>query len=234
MHKSSNPTVAHIHGIVFDMDGVLIDSHPAHRDSWRTFLRTVNVNVDERELNYILDGRRREDILRHFLGNLSGEQLRDYGRQKDAFFAQQVRHVLPTAGLLGFLVDLRRRRIPLAIATSASEARTYETLERLKLRAFFDAIVTANDVAASKPDPTVYLLACRYLSVSPQRSLAIEDSFSGIQAAKAAGLRCIVIPGKQDPDRLLDAGADLAIQDFVGTTLSSVERSLQRRGQYCA
>jgi beta-phosphoglucomutase len=224
----------HIHAVVFDMDGVLIDSHPAHREAWRVFLRTLQLEVDDNELNYILDGRRREDILRHFLGNLSAEQLSRYGRQKDAFFARQVRHVLPTAGLLGFLVHLSRQGIPLAIATSASEARTYATLERLGLRKFFNAVVTANDVEASKPDPTVYLRACRVLSVAPDLGLAIEDSFSGVRSAKRAGLSCVVIPGEQDPTRLLAAGADLVIRDFVGITLADIERSLQRRPGYCA
>jgi HAD superfamily hydrolase (TIGR01509 family) len=234
MAASSSIGWNHIRGVVFDMDGVLIDSHPAHREAWRTFLRTLQLDVDDNELNYILDGRRREDILRHFLGNLSAEQLWRYGRQKDAFFAQQVRRVAPTAGLLGFLVHLQRQRIPLAIATSASETRTYATLERLRLRRFFKAILTANDVEASKPDPTVYLRACHLLAVAPGLGLAIEDSFSGVRSAKGAGLRCVVIPGKQDATRLLAAGADLVIRDFVGIRLADLERSLHRGQRYCA
>src|SRR6266481_6032598 len=108
-----------IHAVVFDMDGVLIDSHPAHREAWRSFLRTLNRDVPDGELNYILDGRKREDILRHFLGDLSAEQLHRYGSQKDAFFQKQTRQVSPMPGLLGFLSHLRKHRITLAIATSA-------------------------------------------------------------------------------------------------------------------
>ena len=67
-----------IRAVVFDMDGVLIDSHPAHRASWREFLRSVDRNVSEDQLSFILDGHTRQEILRHFLGDLSPSELSDY------------------------------------------------------------------------------------------------------------------------------------------------------------
>jgi HAD superfamily hydrolase (TIGR01509 family) len=224
----------HLHAVIFDMDGVLIDSHPAHRKAWRNFLRTLHREVCDDELDYILDGRKREDILRHFLGDISSEQLKVYGQQKDAFFQKQTRQVSATPGLLGFLTHLRKMKIRMAVATSASEMRTYCTLEHLKLRNYFGAIVTSNDVEVGKPAPAIYRLACRKLDVSPDSAVAIEDAFSGVQAAKAAGLRCVAVPGNQDPVRLLSAGADLMIKDFRGLTLTDLERAFQRRTRNCA
>jgi beta-phosphoglucomutase len=213
----------HLRAVIFDMDGVVIDSHPAHREAWHNFLRTLHRDVCDQELDYILDGRKREDILRHFLGNLSLRQLKRYGKQKDTFFQKQTRQIQPMPALLDFLEHLRRERIPLGIATSASERRTYSTLERLNLRGYFTAIITANDVVASKPDPAIYRLACQSLSVVPAEALAIEDAFSGVQAAKAAGLRCVGIPGDQDARRLHDAGADLVVRNLRGLTLEALE-----------
>src|SRR5438046_972473 len=102
--------------VVFDMDGVVIDSHPAHREAWHGFLRTLDHDVSDHELDYILDGRKREDILRHFLGELSPDQLHRYGHQKDAFFRKQICQVKPMPGLVDFLEQLRETHISLAIA----------------------------------------------------------------------------------------------------------------------
>jgi HAD superfamily hydrolase (TIGR01509 family) len=216
-----------IRAVIFDMDGVVIDSHPAHREAWHSFLRTLHRDVCDKELDYILDGRKREDILRHFLGSVSLRQLRQYGKQKDTFFQKQTHQIQPMPGVVEFLEHLRRQRVPLGIATSASEKRTYSTLERLKLCQYFTAIITANDVVASKPDPAIYQLACQSLSVPPMEALAIEDAFSGVQAAKAAGLRCVGIPGDQDGRRLLEAGADVILQSLCGVTLKALEHQLR-------
>ena len=81
-----------------------------------------------------------------------------------------------------------------------------------------------------KPAPAIYRLACSKLDVSPNSAVAIEDAFSGVQAAKAAGLRCVAVPGNQDPVRLLSAGADLMIKDFRGLTLTDLERAF--RGEH--
>jgi beta-phosphoglucomutase len=223
-----------LRAVIFDMDGVVIDSHPAHRKAWHTFLRTLDRDVCDKELDYILDGRKREDILRHFLGNLSPEQLHHYGKQKDAFFRKQTCHVRTMPGLLDFLEQLRKRDIPLAIATSASERRTHRTLKRLRLCHYFSAVITANDVVTSKPDPAIYRLACQSLAVTPNDAVAVEDAFSGVQAAKAAGLHCVGIPGDQDARRLIAAGADLVLRDLRGITFAAVEELLHKNQGRCA
>jgi beta-phosphoglucomutase len=213
-------------GVVFDMDGVVIDSHPAHREAWHGFLRTLNRDVCDHELDYILDGRKREDILRHFLGELSTEQLHQYGQRKDAFFRKQICQVKSMPGLVDFLEQLRDAMIPMAIATSGSARRTHSTLEQLELRKYFREIVTANDVVASKPDPAIYRLACHRLSVLPHRAVAFEDAYSGVRAAKAAGLKCVGIAIEDKRRSLYAAGADLVVSDFCGLTLGRLASSI--------
>jgi len=213
-------------GAVFDMDGVVIDSHPAHREAWHGFLRTLDRDVCDHELDFILDGRKREDILRHFLGDLSPEQVHQYGQRKDAFFRKQLCQVKPMPGLVDFLEQLRKVQIPLAIATSGSARRTHSTLEELNLRKYFCEIVTANDVVASKPDPAIYRLACRRLSVAPHQALAFEDAYSGVRAAKAAGLQCVGIAVDPKGRGLYAAGADLVLSNFRGLTLTGLVVSI--------
>ena len=199
-----------IRAVVFDMDGVLIDSHPAHRASWREFLHSVDRNVSEDELSFILDGHTRQEILRHFLGDLSPSELSDYGKWKDEVFRSMEHRIQPIPG------------VACAIATSASEIRTFATIERMGLSDCFAAVVTAGDVSAGKPDPMVYRMACERLSLPPEHGLAFDDAPSGIQSARSAGMRCIGVSNNGLRQQLLYAGAERVIANFVGLAISSL------------
>jgi beta-phosphoglucomutase len=213
-----------LQAIVFDMDGVLIDSHPVHRLAWQKFLLTLGKHVSETDLDCILEGWRREDILRHFLGELTQAQVVDYGNQKDEFFQQVGVPIKPVSGLCDFLDHLESLGIPKAVATSASERRTRFTLDRLQLTRHFAAIVTANDVLNGKPDPAIYHLAAQQMEVPAKHVAVIEDSVSGVRAAKSAGMKCLGIAGNSRCEILLRAGADNVIADFVGLTLDRLQR----------
>ena len=208
--------------VVFDMDGVLIDSHPAHRASWREFLRSVDRNVSEDQLSFILDGHTRQEILRHFLGDLSPSELSDYGKWKDEVFRSMEHRIQPIPGVIQFVEDLNRLGIACAIATSASEIRTFATIERMGLSDCFAAVVTAGDVSAGKPDPMVYRMACERLSLPPEHGLAFDDAPSGIQSARSAGMRCIGVSSNGLRQQLLHAGAERVIANFVGLAISSL------------
>ncbi len=142
---------AETHAIVFDMDGVLIDSHPVHRAAWREFLRSLSVDVSEQDLAFILEGGTRTDILRHFLGELPQAELVDYGRRKDEIFRSMEHEIRAAPGVLSFLRELERSGLARAVATSASEIRTASTIERMGMGGYFDAVITAADVVVGKP-----------------------------------------------------------------------------------
>lgn len=212
-----------LQAIIFDMDGVIIDSHPVHRQAWQKFLLTLGRHVSETELDCILEGWRREDILRHFLGNLTNAQIVEYGNQKDEFFQRAGVPVKPVSGLCEFLDHLEAMGIPKAVATSASERRTRVTLDQLHLTQHFAAIVTANDVTNGKPDPAIYRLAALQIKVPPEHVAVIEDSVSGVKAAKSAGMRCLGIADDSRCQVLRQAGADNVVPDFVNLTLDRLE-----------
>jgi beta-phosphoglucomutase len=220
-----------LRAVIFDMDGVIVDSHPAHRKAWRQFLGTLGREVSNIELDFILDGRKRGDILRHFLGELSEAEIVDYGKRKDDFFQHSSFEVKPLAGVIEFLDQLGTGGIATAVATSASESRTRSTLDRLHLTERFSIIVTGSDVVRGKPDPAIYCRACHLLNVRPENALAIEDAASGIQAARAANLTCIGVADRDRSEMLTTSGADHVLENFIGLSLANLETIFAGKSQ---
>jgi HAD superfamily hydrolase (TIGR01509 family) len=215
---------ADFRAVVFDMDGVIIDSHPTHRKAWRIFLHSMGREVSDAELDFILDGRKRNEILKHFLGNLSEVELDEKGKCKDQFFQELELEVKPIRGVIDFINSLRSKSIAIAIATSASESRARSTLNKLGLIDMFQVVVTGGDVRKGKPDPAIYRMTCERLRLEPKNVLAIEDAVSGVRAAKDAGLSCIGIAGHENPDALIVAGADCVIDNFSGKSKAKLEQ----------
>jgi beta-phosphoglucomutase len=215
-----------LRGIVFDMDGVIIDSHPAHRQAWQSFLCMFGKQVSDADLDYILEGRKRQDILRHFLGELSEHEVREYGKKKDELFQKMCDDVLPIGGVLEFLQELDQLGIPAAVATSASERRTCLTLSKLRLARYFQVVITGDHVLEGKPNPSIYKLAAQQLELPAGTLLALEDAPGGVEAAIAAGLRCVGVASNGKASALVDAGAEHVIPDFVGLSLARLEQTL--------
>jgi len=219
-----------VQAVVFDMDGVLIDSHPAHRTAWQQFLRLMGKDVSEVELSYILDGHRRSEILRHFFGDLDEREVQEYGKRKDDIFRGLEYEIKPVRGALDFIEGLNRRGIAMAIATSASEIRTFSTIERMGLGGCFEAVITATDVSEGKPHPAVYRLACERMGIQPDRALAFDDASAGVLAARSAGMRCIGVASNGRSVSLLKAGAEQVIPHFEGFALDFLPNADQAKG----
>ena len=209
------------------MDGVIIDSHPLHRRAWKTFLQTTGRDVTDSELEFILDGRKREEILCYFLGELSPSQIVDYGARKDEMLRQLAEDMQPLRGVVEFLDSLSQVGMRIALATSAGHRRAHGTLKRLRLARYFDAIVTGDEVANGKPDPAIYRLVAERLNEMPDNLLAVEDAVSGVKSARAAGMRCVGIASAERADTLRAAGADPVISDFQSLSLLQLEASFR-------
>lgn len=216
-----------LRGVIFDMDGVVIDSHPEHRAAWRAFLQALGRPVSESELDIVLDGGKREEILRHFLGDLSSQQIVEYGKRKDEILRDRRTRLEPMAGLVEFLDQLCNGRIRIALATSAGKLRTLQTLRELRLARYFETVVTGDDVTTGKPDPAIYRLAAARLEERPECLLAVEDAVSGVKAARSAGLRCAAIAHNGRADSLRQAGANPIVEDFRFLSLLQLERCFQ-------
>jgi len=211
-------------GVIFDFDGVIVDSHAAHIKAWKEVLLSKGKTLSDADLSFVREGAKREEILRHFLGELSPEQIASYGVEKDKLFQASARELKLVPGFTGFLLQLDSAALPSAVATSGSRSRVEQTLENLNLGKRFRAVVTGNDVERGKPDPDLFLLAAQALQIDPSRILVCEDAVAGVLAAKTAGMKCVGITANGRESLLTQAGADLVVEDFVHTSLDDMRR----------
>lgn len=213
-----------LRGVVFDFDGVIVDSHPVHIRAWKKFLETVGRTASEEELQFVLDGRKRNDILRHFLGELEPERMTEYGRRKEQLFREEAADVQSVGGLPSFLEDLEAAHVSLGIASSGSRSRVEFLLDRLDLKKHFRAVVTGDEVEQGKPDPAVFLKAAQALQLDPAELVAFEDALSGVKAARSAGMICVGIALPERTSMLFDAGADYVVPDFWSLSYSKLKK----------
>lgn len=206
------------------MDGVLIDSHPVHKKVWRQFLTSLGMHVSDEDLDFVLDGRRREEILRHFLGDLSPERIHEYGQRKNELYKELEADLRTVSGVVEFLSALEAAGMRMAVATSASSVRAHDILAYLGILPRFRAVVTGNDVARGKPDPEIFIQAADRLSLSPRNLLAVEDAVAGVRAAKSAGMKCLGIASEGRIEKLRDAGADRVVPDYRQISLQEVQQ----------
>jgi beta-phosphoglucomutase len=211
-----------LQAVIFDLDGVVVDSHPAHKQAWKTFFRSLGKEVPEKELLFVLEGQKREDILRHFLGNLTQEQVKHYGARKESLFKHSVEDLKTIQGLPEFLDQVEASGLPMALASSASRHRAEYMLDRLGFKQRFRVIVTGDEVSKGKPDPAIFYLAARGLSVAPEEVLVCEDAVSGVEAAKGAGMKCLAIAANGREPLLKKAGADRVVPDFTSASLDDL------------
>jgi beta-phosphoglucomutase len=210
-------------GVIFDMDGVIVDSHGIHIKAWREFLRAKGCLVTDSDLDFVRDGRKKEDILRHFFGDLTQDQIQTFGRQKELLFKDEAKGIDTIPGIRQLLDEFNRAGIPMAIGSSGSGGRVQYILELLQLGKYFATVVSGDEVAMGKPDPAIFRKAARDLQIRPMDSLVVEDSVSGVLAAKAAGMKCLGIADDRHTDALLQAGASEVLPNFMNTSLSKVQ-----------
>jgi beta-phosphoglucomutase len=206
--------------VIFDLDGVIADTHPYHTRAWRQLLSENGKRASDEELQIIREGRKRNEILQSFFKDLPAEDAARLSARKEQLFQESCDEIKSCSGLAEFLDQLEEARVPKSVATSASKLRALDLLSRLNLTRRFIAVVTADDVSRGKPDPSIFLLAAKYLCVPPSEILVIEDSTAGVRGAKSAGMKCVGLSPKEHAQRLYNAGADHVIQCFSEATWS--------------
>lgn len=205
-------------GVIFDMDGVLCDSEDFMAEaSVRMFAETYRVKVDPREFfPYRGTGENA------YLGNVARNHgitlnLEDDKQRAYKIFLTAIKGRLqPLPGALDFVAGCRHRGLPCAIATSADRMKLNGMLPEIGLPLeTFQAIVTGSDVTHKKPHPEIFLTAAARLGCVPAQCLVIEDSASGVRAAKAAGCRCLALTTSLDATALRREGADYVATDLA-------------------
>ncbi|MFM2170997.1 MAG: hypothetical protein RI957_1226 [Verrucomicrobiota bacterium] len=181
--------------VIFDCDGTLVHSMPAHFDAWREALAQYGAaNVLAEDVFYAMGGRPTKDIVLDLNAEygLKLDPARVALSKREAFLRK-----LDRVELIDEVADFARSlrgKVPMGIATGGSRFVIEKTLQVLGVSDWFDEVITADDVPNGKPAPDIYLEAARRLGVSPLKCLALEDAPAGVDAARAAGMAVLEIP----------------------------------------
>jgi len=211
-----------LRAVIFDMDGVLADSHSSHTAAWRKLLLLHGKQMTDSHVELVRAGRKREELLRWFLGDLSSEQIRACGQEKDAFLQEEMGNLTAISGVRELLCELSRGAVPMAVASCGGRQRVHQTLELLQVNQYFQIVVTGEDVTRGKPDPEIYCKVAAQLGVQPAESLVFEDSVSGVLAATVVGMKTVGIADPCHVQSLRQAGAVDVVPDFVGMSFGQV------------
>jgi HAD superfamily hydrolase (TIGR01509 family) len=201
--------------VVFDMDGVLLDSEPLHHVVVNDLLAEHGVAIDVEQYRGYLGTTLEytwEDLIHRF--NLPSSLDHYRTRYDEAILESYRHHSVPAPGALALVDGLRRRGLRLAVASSSRTLWVETALEKLGLGQAFEAVVTGDMVTRSKPDPQIYLLAAERLRVDPARCLAIEDAPKGVASARAAGMTVVGVKTEYTAHLTLD-GADVVLESLT-------------------
>ncbi|MGJ8724185.1 MAG: HAD family hydrolase [Roseibacillus sp.] len=182
-------------GLVFDLDGTLVDSMPAHFEAWCEALAQVGAaGVFKEDVFYAMGGRPTKDIVVQ-LNEEYGLNLdpNTVAFAKKEAFMKRLDKVTLNEEVVEYAKSWRGK-VPMAIATGGSRMVAERTLQILGLSDLFDEVVTADDVKVGKPDPEVFLLAAERIGVDPTKCVAFEDAAPGIVSAQLAGMQVVAVP----------------------------------------
>ena len=211
--------------VIFDMDGVLVDTYRAHFQSWNIVAGEEGAAMSEEQFAATFGRTSREIIalLCPELGDDAAAIQRFDDRKEDAFRRIIAENFPAMPGVERLLEGLAAAGIPTAIGSSGPPANVALVAERLGAKHPFSAVVTAGDVTRGKPDPEVFLLAAERLGLAPERCIVVEDAPPGIAAARAAGMRCVGMASTgrtreelSDADLVVDSLDELGPEVFRG------------------
>ncbi len=224
--------------VIFDFDGVIVDTEPLHFAAFRDILQAKALAFTWEEYVSVYLGFDDRDVFREAFKRggrvLSNSELSELMRAKARLFQElaEQKGADPFPGVLPLIKSLAKK-VPLALCSGAVKSDIQPILRRLKLDRAFDAVVTAEDVSASKPDPASYVLALKRLArafpsggVVAERGVAIEDTPAGIAAAKGAGLRVLALSNSYAPAKLNEA--DRVVPSLKKIMKCDLERLVER------
>jgi beta-phosphoglucomutase family hydrolase len=176
--------------LIFDMDGVIVHSNPLHCEAWAAFNRRYGLETTP-EMIERMYGRRNDQIVRDFFGDaLTEDEIAARGAAKEEIYREMLGSRLEELLVPGLRLFLERfRGAPMAVATNAEPQNVDFVLDRAGLRQYFRVVVDGHQVSHPKPHPEIYLRAAELLGTAPANCIVLEDSHTGVAAARAAGMR---------------------------------------------
>lgn len=204
-----------IKAVVFDMDGLLVDSSPFWKQAQKETFDSVGVDISA--LRGQLSSGMREDELVDMVYQISpwnGQSKEDVVQRIESRVVAITAHEAKAMPGVTYVLDmLQSLGLPMAIASSSHTELINAVLSKLEIAGYFEHIASAEHEEYGKPNPAVFLTAARKLGVNPTECLVFEDSLAGVQAAKAAGTKCIAVP---------EGAPSAELQELADITLSSL------------
>ena len=207
--------------VIFDMDGVLVDTEPFHYENENRMFQKLGIEVAEEEHSRFV-GIATDRMWQYMVESrnlpYSVATLTEMTIRQGLETLQSLENLPSSPGLIGLLEKLLKLKMPLAVATSSDTETMQYVLSKIGLQRFFQFTVCRNDVDKSKPAPDVFLRAAELLGVEPTACLVFEDSHNGIAAAKAAGMFCIAYSGNHGEQEQSAADDFIDSYDEVNAT----------------
>jgi beta-phosphoglucomutase len=216
-----------MYGVIFDMDGVLVLTGPAHFQTWHAVAAEHGITLTYEQFTHTF-GRTNPDVIRILWGREVEPAIADtIARTKEESFRRIVESVVPLAPGLTLMLDtLRSAGFVLGVGSSAPPENIDLVLDRGGIRKYFASVVNGDQVKRGKPAPDVFLLAAEKAGLKPARCMVVEDAPAGIEAAVAAGMVPVGITTTHDETSLRKAGAAKIISSLGELSPSSVKALL--------
>src|SRR6266478_4146971 len=202
-----------IQAVIWDLDGVIIDSADEHRRAWQRLAREEGITMTDADF-WATFGMRNDDIFASLWGNLPPEQVKALSDRKEMYFRELIREsAAPLPGAIELMSELHDAGFAQALASSTPVENIQLISDVLGLKRYLSILVSGETVARGKPAPDIFLKAAAELHKDPTVCLVIEDAVAGVEAAHAAGMRCIAVAGNRDLPGLHKA--ELMVKDLT-------------------
>lgn len=199
--------------IIFDLDGVIIDSNPAIIEFWSEWATKEGFELNDSMIREWVFGRRVTATIEGLFSQVSTDRKKEI--ENSGYLFDQAMRPSGILGIRDFIQGLTQMNCTIGVATSSHYERMLQMLERVGVANYFNQFITAHDVSKGKPDPEPYLKMAEKLQLPVSECLVFEDANSGVQSAKAAGMEVIGIGNDLTKDELLQFGALEVIADYT-------------------
>ena len=209
-----------IQAVIWDLDGVIIDSANEHRLAWHRLAQEENIPYSDEQF-WATFGWRNDAIMPTLFGPISAEHASALADRKEAYFREligETAHALP--GAIELMSALHEAGYKQAMGTSTPMANVELISEVLGLKRYLSVFVSGEMVPRGKPAPDIFLKAAELLQVEPRHSLVIEDAVAGVQAAHAGGMYAIAVAGERDLPGL--RAAELMVKDLTQVNVQRI------------
>jgi beta-phosphoglucomutase len=213
--------VANYKAFLFDLNGTMVNDMPYHVKAWHGILNDLGAGITMEQMQLECYGKNHELLERIFPGRFSQKEKDQMSWQKEKQYQENFKPQLQLIrGLDHFLQQSHEAGIKMAIGSAAIMFNIDFVLDELNIRHYFDALVSADNVNDSKPNPETWLLCAKELGVSPHDCLVFEDSFKGVESALNAGMDCVVITTMHREEEFTDYSNIVSfIDDYSAVSL---------------